>query len=57
MITCSPCKKVPEVCVKLNAARFGFAAKYPVAPLERPLTNDVRGTSVVVYDFARCKVV
>ena len=57
IITCSPTKNVPEVCVKLYAEAFGFAARYPVAPLDNPRTKEVKGTSVVVYSFARYRVV
>ena len=53
MITCSPTKNVPDVWERLNAAPFGFAARYPVAPLERPLTNEVSGTSEVGYSLPR----
>ena len=53
IITCSPTKNVPEVCDKLYAEAFGFAERYPVAPLDKPLTIEVKGTSVVVYSFAR----
>ena len=56
-MTCSPTKNVPDVCAKLKAMLLGFAARYPVAPLDNPLTKEDNGTSVVLYSFARYKVV
>ena len=46
MRSCSPGKKVPEVCLNvINVELLPAFTAYPVAPLLLPLINEVTGSS------------